>query len=420
MHDILPADTPLWQRLERTVAETFAAYGFQEIRVPLLEKTEVFARAIGDATDVVEKEMYTFDDRSGDSLSLRPEGTAGVVRAALQNGLLHGPPMRLWYGGAMFRYERPQKGRTRQFHQMGAEIFGAAGPDVDAELIAMGERLWRRLGLDGIRLEINSLGSQAERAAYREELVAYLQARAAELDEATLERLQRNPLRVLDSKDPQVRAVLEGAPVMADFLGSESAGHFEGVLGLLDRLGVRYHRNHLLVRGLDYYSHTVFEWITDDLGAQGTVCAGGRYDDLVAIQGGKPTPGIGFAMGLERLVELLRAHGGVETDAPHAYLVMAGEGTKQAGLALAEELRDELPGLRLVCNAGTGSFKSQFKRADRSGAGLALVIGDTELADGTVVVKRLREDRPQETVAADRLAQWLSGWLGGEERHGRD
>jgi histidyl-tRNA synthetase len=297
MHDILPADTPLWQRLEAVVASVFASYGYQEIRVPLLEKTEVFARAIGTATDVVEKEMYSFQDRNDESLSLRPEGTAGVVRAALQNGLLYGAPVRLWYAGQMFRYERPQKGRTRQFHQMGAELFGAEGPDVDAELIRMGERIWAGLGLGGFRLEINSLGNSAERAAYREELVRYLEAHAAQLDEETRLRVERNPLRVLDSKDPGVQALLADSPVLGDFLQDDSRRHFDGVLELLTRLDVRFTVNQRLVRGLDYYSHTVFEWITDQLGAQGTVCAGGRYDGLVELQGGKPWPGIGFAMG---------------------------------------------------------------------------------------------------------------------------
>jgi histidyl-tRNA synthetase len=411
MHDILPADTPLWRRLEDTVASVFSSYGFEEIRVPVLEKTEVFARAIGDATDVVEKEMYSFADRNGEMLSLRPEGTAGVVRAVLQRGMLHGPPVRLWYGGPMFRYERPQKGRTRQFHQMGAEVFGAPGPDVDAELIAMGERIWRHLGLGGIRLEVNSLGNRSERARYRDELVRYLTGRSGELDGATLERLERNPLRVLDSKDEAVRAIVADAPVMTDFLGDETRRHFEGTLGLLDGLGVDYRVNHLLVRGLDYYSHTVFEWITGDLGAQGTICAGGRYDDLVEIQGGRPCPGIGFAMGLERLVELLGLQERVESEPPHAYLVMAGEGTKEAGLALAENLRNELPELRIVCNAGTGSFKFQFKRADRSGASLALVLGDEELENESVVIKQLRENQPQENVPCADLGAWLTDWF---------
>jgi histidyl-tRNA synthetase len=413
MHDILPEDATLWQALERTVTSVFARYGYQEIRVPILEKTEVFARAIGSATDVVEKEMYSFDDRNGESLSLRPEGTAGVVRAVLQNGLLYGMPLRLWYGGPMFRYERPQKGRTRQFHQFGAELFGAEGPDVDAELIRMGERIWAELGLSGIRLELNSLGTSEERAAYRDQLVEFLRRHSSELDAATRDRVERNPLRVLDSKDEKVQSLLQNAPVLGSFLGDDSRRHFEGVCGLLDRLGVAYTVNQRLVRGLDYYSHTVFEWITDELGAQGTICAGGRYDGLIEIQGGKPWPGIGFAMGQERLVELLRLKDNTPPDRPHVYLVMLGEGTKPEGLALAEELRDAVPGLRAVSHAGTGSFRSQFKRADRSGAQLALVLGEEELAGGVVVVKRLREDMPQEQVDRTALASWLAAWLAG-------
>jgi histidyl-tRNA synthetase len=411
MHDILPRETPSWRALERAVADVFSAYGFEEIRVPVLERTDVFARAIGDATDVVEKEMYSFEDRNGEMLSLRPEGTAGVVRAALQNGLLYHAPLRLWYGGAMFRHERPQKGRTRQFHQMGAEIFGAEGPDVDAEIIAMGERIWRSLGLGNLRLEINSLGNAEERSRYRSELVAYLQGRSAELDPATLDRVERNPLRVLDSKDENVQAVVADAPLLSDFFGEATRAHFDGVLELLAGMGVDYVLNERLVRGLDYYSHTVFEWITGELGAQGTVCAGGRYDDLIEIQGGRPWPGIGFAMGLERLVELIAQQGAVESAAPHAYLVMVGAGTKQAGLVLAERLRDAVPGLRLLNNAGSGSFKSQFKRADRSGAELALVLGESELETQSVVVKRLRDDLPQESLPAAAVADWLRDWM---------
>jgi histidyl-tRNA synthetase len=411
MHDILPEEIVLWQRLEHVVATVFARYGYQEIRVPLLEKTEVFARAIGEATDVVEKEMYSFEDRNGDSLSLRPEGTAGVVRAVLQNGLLYGPPVRLWYGGPMFRYERPQKGRTRQFHQLGAELFGAEGPDVDAELIRMGERIWSELGLDRIRLELNSLGTTAERQAYRLELVEFLRRHASELDAETRDRVERNPLRVLDSKDPGVQALLQDAPLLGSYLGDDSRRHFDGVCDLLTTMGVEFTVNQKLVRGLDYYSHTVFEWITGDLGAQGTICAGGRYDGLIEQQGGKPWPGIGFAMGQERLVELLRLKDNVGPMGPHAYLVMMGEGTKAAGLALAETLRDAVPGLRILSHAGAGSFKSQFKRADRSGAELALVLGEEELANGQVVIKRLREDLPQEIVSTSAVSAWLKNWL---------
>jgi len=416
MHDILPADMAGWHLLESSATDVFASYGFEEIRIPLLEKTEVFTRAIGDATDVVEKEMYTFDDRNGESLSLRPEGTAGVVRAVLQNGLLYGQPLRLWYSGAMFRHERPQKGRTRQFHQIGAEVFGAEGPDVDAELIAMAERLWRRLGISGLSLQLNSLGSAEERVAYRESLVQFLQGHEKDLDEATRERAQRNPLRVLDSKDESVQDLLESAPRLGDFLGEASAAHFDGLRRILDRLGIEYHLNQRLVRGLDYYSHTVFEWVTDELGAQGTVCAGGRYDNLVELQGGKPWPGIGFAMGQERLVELMRQGGEIAARHPHIYLVLAGEEAKLAGLELAERLRNELEGIRIVCNPGEGSFKSQFKRADRSGAALALVMGDNELNSGTVSIKPLRGDDPQQSVEAHRLVEWLGEWKR-QQRH---
>ena len=408
MHDLLPDDLVLWHRLEATVRETLSSYGFQEIRVPILERTEVFQRAIGEATDVVEKEMYTFDDRNGDSLSLRPEGTAGVVRAALQNGLLYGAPQRLWYAGPMFRHERPQKGRLRQFHQVGAEVFGVPGADVDAELLAMGERIWRRLGLTGIRLELNSLGTSEERRAYREQLVAFLDSHRDELDAETQERAQRNPLRVLDSKNPDVQALLVDAPVLADCLGDESRAHFDTLCGALDRMGISYHVNPRLVRGLDYYCHSVFEWVTTDLGAQGTICAGGRYDGLVEIQGGKPWPATGFAMGLERLVELMKLAEDAGPAQVDLYLVLAGESAQAEGFVIAEEVRDACPALRLVRNPGGGSFKAQFKRADRSGARLALVVAEDELAKGTVTVKFLREDRPQETVARDALGEWLS------------
>jgi histidyl-tRNA synthetase len=411
MHDILPEEIAAWRLLESSAAEIFAAYGYQEIRTPVLEKTEVFTHAIGAATDVVEKEMYSFADRNGESLSLRPEGTAGIVRAVIQNGLLYGPPLRLWSQGPMFRHERPQKGRTRQFHQIGAEVFGAEGPDIDVELIAMAERLWRRLGLRGLRLEINSLGNSDERAAYREKLVRFLDQRRAELDEATRERAERNPLRVLDSKDEQVQAHLEGAPELGEFLGAESRAHFDGLRGLLDTLGVAYAINPRLVRGLDYYSHSVFEWISSELGAQGTVCAGGRYDSLVELQGGKPWPGIGFAMGEERLVDLIRQGGDAEALAPHAYLVMGGEAAKVQGMQLAESLRDDVNGLRLVCNPGEGSFKSQFTRADRSGALLALVLGEEELQAQRVTIKPLREDKPQQQVELSKLAEHLRSWL---------
>ena len=411
MHDTLPQDMHLWHALEDTVRRVLTSYGYDEIRIPVVEKTEVFSRAIGDATDVVEKEMYTFEDRNGDRLSLRPEGTAGVVRAVLQNGLLYAQPLRLWYMGQMFRRERPQKGRTRQFHQVGAEVFGAPGPDVDAELLAMCQRIWQELGLPALRLEVNSLGTADERSAYRDRLHAFLAERRDRLDDDSRRRLERNPLRILDSKNPAVQDVLADAPVLADFLGAESRDYFDGFLALLDGFGIEYQVNPRLVRGLDYYSHAVFEWITDQLGAQGTVCAGGRYDGLVEIQGGRPWPGVGFAMGQERLIELMREHAEPERQSPHAYLVMAGAETTARGLQLAERLRDEVPLLRIQSNLSGGSFKAQFKRADRSGAALALVLGEDELASGTVTVKYLREDRSQEQVDAERLGDWLQAWV---------
>jgi len=411
MHDILPADMHLWHRLESVVRGVFAEYSYDEIRIPVLEKTELFARAIGDATDVVEKEMYTFVDRNGDSLSLRPEGTAGVVRAVLQNGLLYGPPLRLWYMGPMFRRERPQKGRTRQFHQVGAEVFGAAGPDCDAELLAMCQRIWQLLGLDGLRLEINSLGTAQERAAFRTDLHAFLAAREAELDEDSRRRLDRNPMRILDSKNPAMQELLNEAPVLHEYLGPESLDHFAEFRQLLSQLGVDYVTNPRLVRGLDYYSHCVFEWITDALGAQGTVCAGGRYDGLVEIQGGRPWPGVGFAMGQERLIELMRLQTEPEPRVPHIYLVMVGHEAVEKGLVLAEKLRQSVPGLRIQSNLGGGSFKAQFRRADRSGAELALVLAEDEIRKGHATIKPLRTDAEQQQVTFVGLAGWMARWL---------
>jgi histidyl-tRNA synthetase len=407
MHDILPAELPDWQRAERTIKDIFSSYGYDEIRVPVVEKTELFARAIGGATDVVEKEMYTFEDRGGDLLSLRPEGTAGVVRAVLQNGLLYGAPVRLWYHGPMFRRERPQKGRTRQFHQFGAEVFGASGPDIDAELMAMCQRIWLSLGLPTLRLEVNSLGTAPERAEFRTELHQFLSARKEHLDGDSLRRLDRNPLRIMDSKNPAVQELLQEAPALGDYLGQESRDHFTEFKSLLETLGVPYTVNPRLVRGLDYYSHTVFEWITDELGAQGTVCAGGRYDGLVEIQGGKPWPGIGWAMGQERLIELMRIQSETTESAPHVYLVMAGDGAIQSGMKLAEQLRTEIPGLRVQSNLGGGSFKSQFKRADRSGAPLAMVLAENELKNGEVTIKHLRDDSGQQQVSLGDIEDYL-------------
>jgi len=411
MNDILPQDNHYWQLLEKTAAETFSSYGFEQIRIPLLEKTEVFTRAIGSATDVVAKEMYSFDDRNDESLSLRPEGTAGVVRAVLQNGLLYGPVQRLWYGGAMFRYERPQKGRSRQFHQLGAEIFGASGPDADAEILALGTHLWRRLGLTSLRLEINSLGNSEERLQYRDQLYAFLKDHENQLDEQTKERAERNPLRVLDSKDPQVQELLKDAPLLKDHLGESSRDHFEQLKAYLDKLKIDYVENPRLVRGLDYYCHTVFEWITDELGAQGTICAGGRYDKLVELQGGKPWPGIGFAMGEERLVELLRQNDEVAPVAIHAYVVAVGENSAESAIELAYDLRAGLPQLQLMSNLNGGSFKAQFKRADRSGALLALVLGEDEIRDGKVAIKFLRSKDKQLILDRNRVGDWIRDYI---------
>jgi histidyl-tRNA synthetase len=411
MNDILPEDIHYWQMLETAAEQVFAGHGFEQIRMPLLEKTEVFKRAIGSATDVVAKEMYSFDDRNGESLSLRPEGTAGVVRAALQNGLLYGPVRRLWYSGPMFRYERPQKGRSRQFHQIGAELFGATGPDADLEILALGTALWNELGLAGLRLELNSLGNSEERAAYRDQLYAFLVAHKSELDEQTNERAERNPLRVLDSKDPDVQALLQDAPLLNEYLGEDSRNHYEQVKRYLDHLGIEFHENPRLVRGLDYYCHTVFEWMTDELGAQGTVCAGGRYDGLVELQGGKPWPGIGFAMGEERLVELLRHKNDIVPPVVHAYLVAVGENSTETALELAYDLRAGVPGLRLVSNLNGGSFKAQFKRADRSGAHLALVLGEDEIRNGQVAIKFLRSGDEQLTIDRNDAKDWIRSYV---------
>lgn len=416
MSDILPEQAAWWRTLETTAREVLTAYGYQEIRLPLVEKTELFARSIGEVTDIVEKEMYTFEDRNGESLTLRPEGTAGCVRACLEHGLLHHQTQRLWYGGPMFRYERPQKGRYRQFHQIGAEAYGMAGPDIDAELIVLTARLWRRLGLRDVTLHLNSLGSSAARAAYREQLVAYLTARQNQLDADSLRRLQTNPLRILDSKNPALQTLIAEAPSLLDHLDEASRQHFAALQGLLDRAGIAYVVNPRLVRGLDYYSQTVFEWVTDALGAQGTICAGGRYDGLIEQLGGPATGGIGFAMGLERLVALLSASGAPETEAaPHAYLIAVGDAAQCAALALAERLRDADPLLRVRMHCGGGGFKAQFRRADHSGAPFALILGENEMQAGTIAIKPLRDaERPQITLPQDQAAAWLRAAALGE------
>jgi histidyl-tRNA synthetase len=412
MNDILPAESAAWQHLEEMLRNVVHAYGYREIRMPLLEKTELFKRSIGEVTDIVEKEMYTFDDRNGDSLTLRPEGTASCVRACMQHGLLHNQQQRLWYAGPMFRHERPQTGRYRQFHQVGVEAFGMTGPDIDAEMIFMTARIWERLGLSGAVLQLNSLGTLQARAAYRDALVDYLQAHADALDDDSRRRLDSNPLRILDSKNPDMQSLLTAAPSLPDYLDDESREHFTALRGLLDAAGIRYELNPRLVRGLDYYSKTVFEWVTDQLGAQGTICAGGRYDGLVEYLGGKPVPAVGFALGLERLLGLLAA-GGVDLPGndPHVYLVMDGEQATERGMVFAEELRAALPGLRLQVNCGAGSFKSQFKRADRSGAIFALVIGDSEAAQQQVIVKPLRSDAGQELLLQQDIAGIIAARL---------
>lgn len=416
MNDILPADSALWQYLESTVARLLAGYGYQQIRLPIVESTELFQRSIGEVTDIVEKEMYTFADRNGDSLTLRPEGTAGCVRAMLEHGLLGGGVShKVWYTGPMFRHERPQKGRYRQFHQVGVEAFNLTGPDIDAELIILSWRLWQMLGLnEAVTLELNSLGTSEDRARYREDLVAYLGARFDQLDEDSQRRLESNPLRVLDSKNQDTQALLVDAPKLADYLNDEARAHFEGLRALLDAAGIPYVINPRLVRGLDYYGLTVFEWVTDKLGAQGTVCAGGRYDGLVQQLGGKPAPAVGFAMGMERLLLLIETLGKVPAELSRqvdVYLVTLGEGTQQAAIKLAEQLRDALPELRLVVHCGGGSFKSQFKKADKSGALHALILGEAEAAAGQVGLKPLRESGEQVNMTWAEVPQHLRNLL---------
>jgi len=413
MNDILPELTSSWQHLENTLRRVIQTYGYREIRLPLLEKTELFKRSIGEVTDIVEKEMYTFEDRNGDSLTLRPEGTAGCVRACMEHGLLHNQVQRLWYAGPMFRHERPQKGRYRQFHQIGVEAFGMEGPDIDAEIIFMTAQLWKALGLEGAELQLNSLGTQASRAAYREALVDYFRDCLGDLDEDSRRRLDSNPLRILDSKNPQMQDLIGAAPRLPDYLDAESRLHFDELRALLDAAGIDYVVNPRLVRGLDYYGRTVFEWVTDRLGAQGTICAGGRYDGLVEYLGGRATPAVGFALGLERLIALLEAEGVELPDSsPHAYLVLSGEQGVRRGMVFAGELRDAVKGLRLLTNCGGGSFKSQFRRADKSGAALALVIGDDEAERGQVTLKPLRGENAQETIPQVKAAGALGKLLG--------
>jgi histidyl-tRNA synthetase len=413
MNDALPEQTPIWAGVEAAAQDILNAYGYGEIRLPIVEKTDLFVRSIGAVTDVVEKEMYTFADRNGDSLTLRPEGTAGCVRACVEHGLLHNQTQRLWYMGPMFRHEKPQKGRYRQFHQIGAEAYGLVGPDIDAEIICLSARLWKRLGITAdVTLQLNSLGSATARIAHREKLVAYFQAHWQGLDEDSQRRLHSNPLRILDTKNPAMAELVAEAPVLMDFLDAESRAHFDGLQELLNDNGIVYEVNPRLVRGLDYYNSTVFEWVTERLGAQGTVCAGGRYDGLVEQLGGRPTPAIGFALGLERLIGMLADAGYQGVDhKPHGYLVLVGNNAERHGLVLAETLRNHLPNMRLQVNCGGGSFKTQLKRADRSEAEYALILGEDEVKANSVTLKPLREESEQITIAQTNLISFLKTHL---------
>jgi histidyl-tRNA synthetase len=407
MNDYLPADTALWQRIEGVLKQTLASYGYSEIRLPLVEQTPLFKRAIGEVTDVVEKEMYTFEDRNGESLTLRPEGTAGCVRAGIEHGLLYNQEQRLWYMGPMFRYERPQKGRYRQFYQIGVEVFGLQGPDIDAELIMLNARWWKALGIsEHVRLELNSIGSLEARTHYRDALVAFLEQHKEVLDEDCKRRMYTNPMRVLDTKNPDIQQLLNDAPQLGDYLDDESREHFSGLCALLDDAGISYTVNQRLVRGLDYYNRTVIEWVTDSLGSQGTVCGGGRYDGLVEQLGGRATPAVGFAMGMERLVLLVQAVNPEfePTSNVDVYVIASGQGVQSAAMQLAEKLRDEAPELRLMTNFGGGNFKKQFARADKWGARVALVLGEDEVKAGQVVIKDLRRGEQQTLDQAEAAA----------------
>jgi histidyl-tRNA synthetase len=411
MNDILPEAAPWWNRLESVARAVFSTYGYREIRVPILERTQLFKRAIGEYTDIVEKEMFSFEDRDGQSLSLRPEATASIVRAAISNGMLHNQKHRLFTIGPMFRGERPQKGRYRQFYQIDAEAFGHAGPEVDAELILMTARMWRLLGITRVKLEINSLGTSEARARYRDLLRDYFRGHAAQLDEDSRRRLDGNPLRILDSKNPEMASLIAAAPLLTDHLDEESRQHFERLKMLLDAGGIAYTVNPRLVRGLDYYSRTVFEWVTDALGSQNAVCSGGRYDGLVTQLGGEASPAIGWAMGMERVVLLMQELGSTApVEFPDVYFVMAGQNALARGLQLAEEVRTAVPLLKVETDLGGGSFKAQFKRADKSGAHVAVVIGDDEVVRGEASVKPLRGGE-QTTVPFSALAAHLGAFV---------
>ena len=413
MKDLLPEETPLWEKVEGILRETVESYGYSEIRMPILEKTDLFVRSIGEVTDVVEKEMYSFEDVGGDKLSLRPEGTAGCVRACNEHGIIHNQERRLWYMGPMFRHEKPQKGRYREFHQFGIEVFGLTGHDIDAEILMLTNRIWQKFGIsDHVKLELNSLGSAEERKQYRSRLVSFLEEHKDVLDEDSKRRMYTNPLRVLDSKNEAVQELLKDAPKLSDFFGEETKAHFSGLRQLLDEAGIRYEINDRLVRGLDYYNYTVFEWVTDLLGAQSTICGGGRYDGLVEQLGGQPSPAVGCAIGLERFMLVAEAVGQQQSRGPvDVYFCSMGENARRRSFQIAEKLRTDIRGLRLMMNCGDGAFKKQFKKADKSGAKYALVLGDDELSKGIVAVKDLRNDGNQQEIALDDLAGFLKGAL---------
>ena len=412
MRDILPEQSSSWQFIEDTARKLFNSYGYKELRTPIIEPTELFKRSIGDATDIVEKEMYSFEDRNGDSLTLRPEGTAGCVRAGMQHGLLHNKQQRIWYIGPMFRHERPQKGRYRGFYQAGIETYGIATPDIDAEVIAIAARFWKLLGFKNVHLEINSLGSNEARQSYREVLIEYFSAHHDQLDEDSQRRLHKNPLRILDTKNPKMKELVSNAPDLLDYLDEESKNHFEELKQRLDKMGIAYQVNSRLVRGIDYYNRTVFEWITDDLGAQGTICAGGRYDGLVKQLGGRETPACGFGIGLDRLQLLVEEQGlDQSNNNPHFYLVMAGKDAELTGVMLAESLRNTIPSLRLLSNGGAGSFKTQLKRADNSRADYALILGENEVNEGNITIKPLRNKlaiSEQQSIPQIELSEFIS------------
>ncbi len=413
MKDILPDESPLWQKVETTLKQIMASYGYAEMRMPAVEYTSLFVRSIGEVTDVVEKEMYTFDD-NGDSLSLRPEGTAGCVRACIEHGLIHNQERRVWYTGSMFRHEKPQKGRYREFHQFGAEIFGISSAEIDAEIILLTNRIWKKFGIgDHVVLQLNSLGSSEERASYREALVAFLEQHKESLDEDCQRRMYTNPLRVLDTKNEKVLEILQNAPKLTDYFGEETKNHFDRLRAILDANGVKYEINPRLVRGLDYYNHTVFEWVTDLLGAQGTICGGGRYDGLVEQLGAQPTPAVGFAIGLERFILLLQSINAVEVENPvDVYFCAVGDEAVRQSMVIAEQLRDQISGIRILTNCSGGNFKKQFKRADKSGALFALVLADDELAKNEIGIKNLRVESEQLNVKISAVAEELKKLLG--------